>query len=179
MQLVADKQQIDLASYIRAIQDWPRPGILFRDITPLLADSKAFRAAVDALIRDYLGQSIDYVAAIEARGFIFGSAAADRLKVGFVPIRKTGKLPYKTQRITYQLEYGTDSLEVHVDAFNKGARILLIDDLLATGGTMAAACRLVEGLGGKVVGISFLVELTELKGRDRLARYKVTSAIQY
>jgi len=173
------RQVIDLASYIRTIPDWPRPGVLFRDITPLLANPHAFDAAIRSLVAGYSQISIDYVAAIEARGFIFGSAAADRLKAGFVPIRKKGKLPYKTSQVTYQLEYGSDTLEVHQDAVTKGASVLLVDDLLATGGTMAAACQLIEGLGGRIAGISFLIELTDLRGRARLAGYKVTSVIQY
>jgi len=171
--------EVELSKYIRDIPDWPREGILFRDITPLLAEHKAFSAALDALCRDFTNNDIDYVAAVEARGFIFGSAIADRLGAGFVPIRKAGKLPFKTARVTYELEYGTDTLEVHTDAIAKGAKVLMVDDLLATGGTMAAACRLVEKIGGKIVGITFLIELTDLGGRAKLDRYKVRTLLKY
>ena len=129
---------IDLEKYIRSIPDWPKKGILFRDITPLLADPRAFAAAIDALCTSFVDVSIEYVAAVEARGFIFGAAVARKLGVGFVPIRKKGKLPFKTESVTYDLEYGTDTLEVHTDAVRSGAKVLMVDDLLATGGTMAA-----------------------------------------
>ena len=172
-------RRMDLARYIRSVPDWPKPGILFRDITPLLADPVAFAAAIKALCREFPKGTIDIVAAVEARGFIFGSAVAERLKVGLVPIRKKGKLPFETQQITYDLEYGTDTLEVHVDAVRKGARVLLVDDLLATGGTMRAACSLIEKVGGTVAGVTFLVELTDLGGRAKLAGRKVSSAITY
>ena len=173
------EKQINLKSYIRNIPDWPKKGILFRDITPLLSEPKVFTAAVDALCADFLKAGIDYVAAVEARGFIFGSAAAERLGAGFVPIRKKGKLPAKTESITYDLEYGTDTLEVHCDAVKKGARVLMVDDLLATGGTMAAACKLIEKIGGQVAGIAFLVELATLKGREKLEDYKIKSIVSY
>jgi adenine phosphoribosyltransferase len=152
---------------------------MFRDITPLLAEPKAFRAAVDALATDYVGAGIEYVGAVEARGFIFGSAVAAKLNAGFVPIRKKGKLPFKTESITYDLEYGTDTLQVHCDAVTKGAKVLMVDDLLATGGTMAAACRLIEKIGGKVAGVVFLIELTDLHGIDKITGYKVKSIISY
>jgi len=168
-----------LKKYIRDVPDWPKKGILFRDITPLLAEPKAFQAAVDALAEDFVGAGIQYVAAVEARGFIFGSAVAAKLNVGFVPIRKKGKLPFKTESITYDLEYGTDTLQVHQDAVTSGARVLMVDDLLATGGTMAAACKLIEKIGGRVAGIVFLVELTDLHGIDKLTGYKVKSVIRY
>jgi adenine phosphoribosyltransferase len=138
-----EKNKVNLAKYIRSIPDWPKKGILFRDITPLLADRKAFAAAVEALADRYKDKNVDYVAAVEARGFIFGATVAEKLGAGFVPIRKKGKLPYKTESVTYDLEYGTDTLEVHIDAVKKGSKVLMIDDLLATGGTMAAACKLV------------------------------------
>ena len=170
---------INLERYIRSIPDWPKKGILFRDITPLLADPKAYAAAIDALCADFTDADIEYVAAVEARGFIFGAAAAKKLGVGFVPIRKKGKLPFKTESITYGLEYGTDTLEVHCDAINKGAKVLMVDDLLATGGTMAAACKLIEKIGGQIVAISFLIELGELAGRDKLSRYNVKTVISY
>jgi adenine phosphoribosyltransferase len=172
-------KEINLKSFIRDIPDWPKKGILFRDITPLLANPYAFSTAVEFLCKDFEKEKVDFVAAVEARGFIFGSVAAQRLGAGFVPIRKKGKLPYKTESITYQLEYGTDTLEVHRDSFNKGAKILMVDDLLATGGTMAAACKLIEKIGGRIVGIAFLVELTDLKGREKLGSYKVKTVLSY
>jgi adenine phosphoribosyltransferase len=176
-----------LEKYIRSIPDWPKKGILFRDITPLLADPKAFSAAVDALCANFTEADVDstgspqveYVAAVEARGFIFGAAVAQKLGVGFVPIRKKGKLPYKTESVTYDLEYGTDTLEVHKDAVKEGAMVLMVDDLLATGGTMAAACQLIEKIGGQIAGIAFLVELKELAGRDKLSSYNISTVISY
>ncbi|MBN2454997.1 MAG: adenine phosphoribosyltransferase [Sedimentisphaerales bacterium] len=170
---------MDLQTYIRSIPDWPKEGILFRDITPLLADAKAFTTAVEYLCGDFKNSGIEYVTAIEARGFIFGGAIARELDVGFVPIRKKGKLPYKTASISYDLEYGTDTLEVHSDAVDKGSNVLMVDDLLATGGTMAAACELIEKIGGKIAGITFLIELTELAGRDKLAGYNVKSCMAF
>jgi adenine phosphoribosyltransferase len=173
------KKQINLQSYIRAIPDWPKKGILFRDITPLLADTKAFSAAIDALCLPFANSQVDYVAAVEARGFIFGAAVAEKLNAGFVPIRKKGKLPFKTQSVTYDLEYGADTLQVHIDAVTKSANVLMVDDLLATGGTMAAACKLIEKIGGKITGISFLIELTELAGRKKLSDYNISTVISY
>ena len=170
---------IELEGYIRGVPDWPKKGILFRDITPLLADVKAFAAAIEALCVGFTDVGIEYVAAVEARGFIFGAAVARKLKVGFVPIRKKSKLPFKTESITYDLEYGTDTLEVHNDAVKKGAKVLMVDDLLATGGTMAAACKLIEKIGGQIVGISFLIELGELAGRGKLSGYKIKTVISY
>lgn len=170
---------IDLKRYIRSIPDWPKQGILFRDITPLLADPKVFAAAVDALCADFKEVGIDYVAAVEARGFIFGAAVAERLGAGFVPIRKKGKLPFKTESINYDLEYGTDTLEVHSDAIESQAKVLMVDDLLATGGTMASACKLIEKIGGQVAGIVFLVELADLRGREKISSYNVKSIISY
>jgi len=172
-------QRINLQQYIRSIPDWPKPGILFRDITPLLASPKAFAAAVDALCTGFTKADVDYVAAVEARGFIFGADVASKLKVGFVPIRKKGKLPFKTESITYALEYGTDTLQVHIDAVKPQAKVLMVDDLLATGGTMAAACKLIEKIGGQIVGISFLIELSDLAGREKLGGYKIKTAISY
>lgn len=174
-----EAKRVNLGEYIRSIPDWPKKGILFRDITPLLADKRAFSSAIDALCSKFSSEDIDYVAAVEARGFIFGGAVAEKLGVGFVPIRKKGKLPYKTESITYELEYGTDTLEVHSDAVQGGARVLMVDDLLATGGTMAAACRLIEKIGGRIRGVVFLIELTELNGRGKLTNYKVKSIISY
>jgi adenine phosphoribosyltransferase len=170
---------IDLKRYIRDIPDWPKEGILFRDITPLLLNPKAFAATIEALCSDYTDAGIEYVAAVEARGFIFGSAVAEKLGTGFVPIRKKGKLPWRTERISYDLEYGTDTLEVHSDAVEGGGKVLMVDDLLATGGTMAAACKLIEKIGGTVAGITFLIELASLQGREKLADYKVASVICY
>ena len=170
---------IDLKRYIRSIPDWPKKGILFRDITPLLADPKALTAAVEALCAGFTGGGIEYVAAVEARGFIFGAAVAEKLGVGFVPIRKKDKLPSKTESITYDLEYGTDTLEVHSDAIESQARVLMVDDLLATGGTMATACKLIEKIGGQVAGIVFLIELAALRGREKIAHYQVKSIISY
>ncbi len=169
----------NLQEYIRSIPDWPKKGILFRDITPLLADPKALTAAIDALCDGFAEADVDYVAAVEARGFIFGAAVAKKLDAGFVPIRKKGKLPFETETVTYDLEYGTDTLEVHCDAVQKGAKVLMVDDLLATGGTMAAACELIEKIGGQIVGISFLIELSELAGRNKLAGYDVKTVMSY
>jgi adenine phosphoribosyltransferase len=170
---------INLERYIRSIPDWPKKGILFRDITPLLADPKTFAAAIDALCAGFTEADIEYVAAVEARGFIFGAAVARKLGAGFVPIRKKGKLPFETESVTYDLEYGTDTLEVHSDAVDKGAKVLMVDDLLATGGTMAAACKLIEKIGGQIVGISFLIELSELAGQGKLSGYNVKTVISY
>ena len=172
-------EKIDLKNYIRSIPDWPKKGILFRDITPLLDDPKAFAAAVNALCDGLSSADIDCVAAVEARGFIFGAVVARQLGVGFVPIRKEGKLPSKTESITYDLEYGTDTLEVHIDAVKEGAKVLMVDDLLATGGTMAAACKLIEKIGGKIVSVVFLIELSDLAGIEKLADYNVRSIIGY
>ena len=175
---MADKN-IELKRYIRSIPDWPKKGVLFRDITPLLANQDAFAAAIDALCAGFTDAGIEYVAAIEARGFIFGAAVAQSLGAGFVPIRKKGKLPYKTERISYDSEYGTDTLELHSDAIEKGAKVLMVDDLLATGGTMATACKLIERTGGKIAAIAFLIELSELGGREKISGYEIKAAISY
>lgn len=172
-------EAIKLDKYIRSIPDWPKKGILFRDITPLLAEPKAFAAAIEALCAGFTNAGVEYVAAVEARGFIFGAAVAERLGAGFVPIRKKGKLPSKTESITYDLEYGTDTLEVHSDAISQGAKVLMVDDLLATGGTMAAACKLIEKIGGQIVGITFLIELSDLLGREKLKRYNISTVLTY
>jgi len=172
-------EKVELEKYIRSIPDWPKKGILFRDITPLLADPKAFAAAVEALCTDFTDVGVKYVAAVEARGFIFGAAVAEKLGAGFVPIRKKDKLPFKTESVTYDLEYGTDTLQVHSDAVVKGAKVLMLDDLLATGGTMSAACKLIEKIGGKIVGITFLIELTDLPGRAKLEGYKINTVLTY
>ena len=170
---------VELEKYIRSIPDWPKKGILFRDITPLLANARIFEAAIEALCTDFREASVEYVAAVEARGFIFGAAVAEKLRAGFVPIRKQGKLPFKTEKVTYDLEYGSDTLEVHSDAIKTGARVLMVDDLLATGGTMAAACKLIEKIGGQIAGVAFLIELGELAGREKLRQYKIKSIISY
>jgi adenine phosphoribosyltransferase len=161
------------------VPDFPKKGIVFRDITTLLKDPNAFREAVEIFYERYKGTQIDKVACVEARGFIFGAALALRLGAGFVPIRKRGKLPAQTIRHEYALEYGTDSIEIHADAILPGENVLIHDDLLATGGTIAAACQLVERLGGKIVGLSFLVELSFLQGRGHLKGYDIFSIIQY
>lgn len=173
------KERIDLSAFIRAIPDWPKEGILFRDITPLLADPRAFGAAVEALAAPYREADVAYVAAVEARGFIFGAAVAERLNAGFIPIRKKGKLPYKTESVSYALEYGTDTVEVHRDAVPARAKVLMVDDLLATGGTMKAACELIGKVGGEVVGATFLIELKDLGGRARLGDYRISTVIAY
>ena len=170
---------VELKKYIRDIPDWPKQGILFRDITPLLGDAQAFAAAIDALASDFTEAQIDYVAAVEARGFVFGASVAEKLKAGFIPIRKKGKLPFDTETVTYDLEYGTDTLEVHKDAVKKGAKVLMVDDLLATGGTMAAACKLIEKIGGEVAEVVFLLELCFLGGRKKLDDYKIKTIVSY
>ena len=168
----------DLRRHIRDIPDFPKPGILFRDITPLLADADAFHSAIDGLIAPFRGR-VDLVLGIESRGFIVGAAAAYALGTGIAVVRKPGKLPYRTHRASYQLEYGTDSLEIHHDALGHRARVLLIDDLLATGGTAAAAVDLVGQCGGTVAGCAFLIELTALGGRAKLAGHEVHALIAY
>jgi adenine phosphoribosyltransferase len=174
-----EKNELNLTDRIRSIPDWPKKGILFRDITPLLADAATFAEAVKTISDKFRNAKIDYVAAVEARGFIFGSAVAINLGAGFVPIRKKGKLPHKTESITYALEYGTDTLEVHSDAVKKGSKVLMVDDLLATGGTMAAACELVEKIGGKVEAIAFLIELKDLGGRKKIENYNISVEMQF
>jgi len=169
----------DLKARIRNVPDFPKPGILFYDITTLLQDPEGFRAAIDALATPFAAAPIDAVVAVESRGFIFGAALADRLGKGFVPVRKVGKLPWKTERVTYDLEYGSDSLEMHADAVRPGQRVLIVDDLLATGGTARAAADLVRRLGGTVHALAFLVELTFLNGRRKLVGENVVSVLQY
>ncbi len=168
----------DLEKRIRDVVDFPKPGIVFKDITPLLLDPASLALAVEYLAQPYRGKKLDAVAGAESRGFIFGTAVAQHLSVGFVPIRKPGKLPTETRSASYELEYGTDSLEIHVDAIKPGDKIAMVDDLLATGGTMQACCELVESLGGQIVGVSFLIELSFLKGRDKLSDYPIHSIIQ-
>lgn len=170
---------MDLTQYIRAVPDFPKPGILFRDITPLLASPAAFRETIARLGEHYRGQSIDVVAAAEARGFIFAAPLALELNAGFVPVRKPGKLPCDTHFFDYQLEYGTDRLEMHVDGIRSGQRVLIVDDLLATGGTVEACCRLVEKAGARIIGCAFFIELVDLRGADRLADLQPFSLLKY
>lgn len=170
---------MNLASTIRSVPDFPKKGIVFRDITTLLKDKAALHQCVEEFYGHYRDQRIDKVVGIESRGFICGGALADRLGAGFVPIRKPGKLPADKIRQEYQLEYGTDAVELHRDAIVKGDRILLHDDLLATGGTMEAACKLVKQLGGTIVGLSFIIELSFLNPRKRLASYPIFSLVSY
>ena len=169
----------DLRRAIRDVPDFPKPGILFKDITPLLADGRLFRRACDVMAEPFRNAGVTTVAAIESRGFILGGPIATSLGVGIVPIRKVGKLPHTTRRVTYALEYGTDSLEVHSDACVGRERVLLVDDVLATGGTAVAACELLESVGGSVVGCSFLAALTFLGGHDRLQGRTVASVLRY
>lgn len=168
-----------LKALIRTIPDFPKPGILFYDITTLLKDPKGFAMLIDALAQYYMDKDVDLVLGIEARGFIFGPALAYRLNAGFVPVRKPRKLPGPTARVTYDLEYGTDTLEIHQDAIEPGQRVVVVDDLLATGGTMEATTKLVQQLGGTIAGLGFAVELDFLKGRDRLQEYDVFSLLHY
>lgn len=169
----------DLKQQIRHVPDFPKPGILFYDITTLLKDPRGFQQAVDAMTNPHRGAGVDVVVGIESRGFIFASAIADRLKAGFAPVRKPGKLPAETRRASYALEYGTDALEVHADAVSRGQRVLVVDDLLATGGTASAAVGLVRALGADVVGVHFLIELVALKGRERLSGEHVYAVLAY
>ena len=169
----------ELRAKIRDIKDFPTEGILFKDITTLLKDGPAFRAVVDMLAERYARERVDVVVGIESRGFIFAGAVAHQLGAGFVPVRKLGKLPGKTIEVEYELEYGRDALAVHEDAVKPGQRVLAVDDLLATGGTMAATLRLVQQLGGKVVGVAFMIELAFLKGREKLKDSPLHSLIVY
>ncbi len=169
----------DLKTLIREIPDYPKPGILFYDVTTLLKDGRGFHSLVDKLCDHYEGRKVDVVVGIEARGFIFGPALAYRLKAGFVPVRKPKKLPWKTASVTYQLEYGSDTLEIHEDAVSRGQHVLICDDLLATGGTASAAVSLVRKLGGEVAGAAFAVELNFLNGRSKLAGVDVFSLLKY
>jgi len=171
--------KINLEKHIRNIPDFPKPGILFRDITTLLKNKNAFKKAVDLLASKYRGKKVDAVVAVEARGFILGGAIAHKLGAGFIPVRKKGKLPWKTLSATYELEYGTDTLEMHSDALKPKAKVLIVDDLLATGGTVKAVTDLIKKQKGKIAGIAFLIELVDLKGREKLKEYPVFSLIKY
>ncbi len=170
---------MEVQSYIRAIPDFPLPGILFRDITPLLKDKQAFKAAIDLFVDKYKQAKVDHVVGIEARGYMLGAPLAYAIGAGFVPVRKPGKLPYSKLSESYALEYGTNSLEIHADALGNGDRVLVVDDLLATGGTAAATRRLLERLGASIAGFAFLIELEALKGRDALPGADVTTFITY
>ena len=176
---MSDLTLLDLRAYIREIPDFPKPGILFRDITPLLSSPAAFRSAVVQLANPFRQSKIDVVAAAEARGFIIAAPIALELNAALVPIRKPGKLPFKTIAHSYDLEYGSDTLQIHTDAIPAGARVLVVDDLLATGGTVEACCKLVEKAGGKVVACAFLIELGELGGRRKISKYETLSLVQY
>ena len=169
----------EIRAKIREIKNFPTEGILFKDITTLLKDGPAWRFAVDALASQYQSERVDVVVGVESRGFIFGGAIAHQLNAGFVPVRKLGKLPGKTIEVEYELEYGRDALAMHEDAIKRGQRVLAVDDLLATGGTMGATLRLVEQLGGRVVGVAFMIELGFLKGREKLKNYPLHALITY
>jgi len=169
---------MDLASYIRNIPDFPRPGIQFKDITTLLKDGDAFRETINRLVDLFWDKGIELIVGIEARGFIIGAPLAYELRCGFVPVRKKGKLPAATLSKTYDLEYGSATLEIHRDAIHPGQRVLIVDDLLATGGTTKAVCAMVEELGGNIVGVGFVIELEALKGREKLSPHPVYSLIQ-
>ena len=170
---------MNLKSLIREVPDFPKPGINFYDITTLLKDQAGLRAVIDQLGTAYKGKGIEVVAGIEARGFIFAPAVAYALEAGFVPVRKPKKLPAATERVEYDLEYGTDTLEIHQDAVQPGQKVLIVDDVLATGGTAKAVAQLIEKLGGNIVGLSFVIELDFLKGRDKLPGHKVNSLLHY
>lgn len=166
-----------LASLIRDVPDWPKPGIVFKDITPLLADPRGLAMAVELMANPFRGKGVDLVIGAESRGFIFGTAIAQALSAGFIPVRKPSKLPRQAHSVTYALEYGQDTLQIHADAIAKGQRVLMVDDLLATGGTMKACCDLVDKLGGKIMGVTVLIELQFLKGRERLQPYDSVHAV--
>ena len=168
---------MDIASYIRDIPDFPKPGILFKDITPLLKNAEAFKYSIELLTEPFKGDEIDYVVSIESRGFIFGVPMANALNAGFIPIRKPGKLPAATLDVTYDLEYGQDTLCIHKDSLEPGSKVLLVDDVLATGGTMKAAIELISKLEAEVVGISFLLELEFLNGRKKISNHRINSQI--
>ena len=168
-----------LASRIRAVPDFPIPGILFRDITTLLQDADAFKQAVDAMIEPFRSDHVDLVLGVESRGFIFATPVAYALNAGFAPVRKLGKLPADVVSVEYDLEYGSATLEMHKDAIKPGARVLIVDDLLATGGTVAGTIELIKQLKGEIVGLAFLIELSALKGRDKLAGYEIATLIKY
>ena len=169
----------ELNQYIRNIPDFPEPGIQFKDITPLIKEPKMLKLSVRELIHPFLNEKLTAVAGMEARGFIFGSLAAWELGISFIPLRKPNKLPFDVERLSYDLEYGSATLEIHVDALKKNDRVLLVDDLIATGGTAAASCQLIEKLGAEIVGCAFIVELDFLNGREKLSKYNIHSLIHY
>jgi adenine phosphoribosyltransferase len=174
------KDSVDsIADRIRDVPDFPKKGILFKDITPVLSDIDTLRASIKEMAAPFMDLEIDVVVGIESRGFIFGAPIADVLDCSFVPVRKPGKLPWKTESVSYELEYGTDALEIHEDAITEGQNVLIVDDLLATGGTAEATCKLVSKLGGNIKGLSVLIELEALNGRKRLNPYNVHSLVQY
>lgn len=176
---MSDHPELELRAFVRDIPDFPQPGILFRDITPLLASPTAFRESIQRLADHFRAARVDVIVAAEARGFIFAAPLAVELNVGFVPIRKPGKLPFDTRAFHYELEYGSDTLEMHVDGVQAGQRVLVVDDLLATGGTVEACCNLLEGSGAEVVGCAFLIDLLALGGRERIVPHEVFSLIEY
>ncbi len=176
---MSESSELKLTDYIRSIPDFPKPGILFRDITTLLSAPAAFGKAVDDMAEPFRNAGVDVVAAAEARGFLFAGPIALQLDAALVPVRKPGKLPYETLSYTYELEYGTDTLEIHADAIPQGANVLIVDDLLATGGTIEACCKMVEKAGGNVAGAAFLIELVALGGIKKIDQYKVVSLIKY
>ncbi len=179
MMVSQQEQTLNLTEYIRDIPDFPKPGILFKDITPLLAHPKAFRVAIDQLAKQYKRRTIDAIAAAEARGFLLAAPLALQLEKPLIPLRKPGKLPFRTLTHKYELEYGSAELQMHIDSIKHGAQVLLVDDVLATGGTMQAGCKLVEQAHGQIVGCAFLIELAFLHGRDLLAPFEVFSLIRY
>lgn len=170
---------MELKSKIRVIENYPVEGISFKDITTLLKDKEAFKESLDVLEKEVASLDFDYIVGIESRGFIFGAPLADRLGVGFIPVRKPGKLPAEIEKVSYDLEYGQNELEMHKDALNKGDKVLIIDDLIATGGSAQATAKLIESQGAKVAGFAFLIELTSLKAREKLSDYKIISLVQY
>lgn len=178
-QTIQKIKKSDLKKFIRDIPDFPKPGIVFKDISTLLRDKDALKKGVDMLAKQYKKENIKYIVAVESRGFIFGSILAYKLGAGFIPIRKKGKLPYKTKAITYDLEYGTDTLEIHEDAIEPGSRVLVVDDLLATGGTVRAVCDLLKQQQANIIGVAFLIELSFLKGKQRLKDLPLYSVIKF
>ena len=170
---------MDFKSFIRDIEDFPKKGVIFKDITPLLSNAKALKEAGDALLNLVGNQKVDKVVGMESRGFFFAPVIAEKLNAGFVPVRKKGKLPYDTLSETYQLEYGMDVLEIHIDSIKKGERVLIHDDVLATGGTAEAVCKLIERMGGEIVQCNFLIELDFLQGKNKLSNYDVKSVLHY
>ena len=177
--MTSSRELKSIRSRIRDVPDFPKRGIMFKDITPVLSDVNTLRASVKEMAAPFMNLGIDVVVGIESRGFIFGASIADTLNCSFVPVRKPGKLPWKTESVSYELEYGTDALEIHKDAITEGQNVLIVDDLLATGGTAEATCKLVSKLGGSIKGLSVLIELKDLNGRKKLNQYNVHSLVKY